>query len=92
MGGDFYHVRQTPLDQTLADLEMAVEQLPYNTRGHEAHVLAEVLRQNAQRKYGTPAIGALLPVVLARLGVNPSEAEPETNVTETRTTEHRVRS
>lgn len=89
---EFHHVHKTPFDQTLADLETAVQQLPCSTRGHEAHVLAEVLRQNAQRKYGTPAIGALLPAVLARLGVNPSDAEPQTNEIETHTTEDRVRS
>jgi transposase len=82
---EFHHVHQTPMDQTLADLEAVVEQLPYNTRHHEAEVVSEVLRQNAKRKRGTPAIGALLPAVLARLGV--SEVEPETNVTETDTTE-----
>ncbi len=46
---EFYHVHQTSIDQTLADLEAVVEQLAYNTRHHEAEVVAEVLRQNANR-------------------------------------------
>ena len=75
---EFHHVHQTPIDQTLADLEAVVEQLPYNTRHHEAEVVSEVLRQNAKRKRGTPSIGALLPAVLARLGVGDIEIENET--------------
>ena len=42
---EFHHVHQTPMDQLLADLETTVEQLPYNTRNHEAKVVAEVLQQ-----------------------------------------------
>ena len=67
---EFHRVHQTPIDRTLADLETAVEQLPYKTRHHEAEVVAEVLRQNAKRKRGTPSIGELLPAVLARLGAS----------------------
>ena len=37
---EFHHVHKTPLEQTLADLEMAVEQLPSKTRDHEAQVVA----------------------------------------------------
>ena len=75
---EFHHVHETPIDQTLADLKTVVEQLPHNTRHHEAEVVAEVLRQNAKRKRGTPSIGALLPAVLARLGVGDVEIENET--------------
>ena len=75
---EFHHAHRTPLDQTLTDLETVVEQLPYNTRHHEAEVVSEVLRQNAKRKRGTPSIGALLPAVLARLGVNDVEKENRT--------------
>ena len=88
----FHHVHKTPMDQTLTDLTSVVEQLPNNTRHHEAKVVSEVLRQNAKRKRGTPAIGALLPAVLARLGVSLDEAEPATNVTETDITKIRDRS
>jgi hypothetical protein len=78
----FHHLHQTPLDQTLAALEVAVGQLPYQTRNREAAVVAEVLRQHAQRKRGPRAIGELLPAVLARLGVNNSGAATEANVAE----------
>jgi transposase len=75
---EFHHVHQTPIDQTLADLKTVVEQLPYDTRHREAAIVSEVLRQNAKRKRGTPSIGALLPAVLARLGVGNVEIENET--------------
>jgi hypothetical protein len=47
--------------------------LSYSTRNHEAKVVAEILRNNASRKRGGIAIGELLPAVLARLRVNPTE-------------------
>jgi transposase len=90
---EFYHVHKTPMDQLLADLKRAVEQLPYNTRSREAEVVSEVLRQNAGRRRGGIEIGALLPAVLARLGVDTTEAnESETETTESETTEVRDRS
>ena len=73
----FHQLHQTPINQTLGDLEAAVEQLPYATRHHEAKLVSEVLQRNAQRKRGTPSIGALLPAVLARLGVSNVEIETE---------------
>lgn len=39
----FHHEHATPIDRVLADLETAVEQLPYNTRSHEAEIVANVL-------------------------------------------------
>ena len=80
---EFHHVHRTPIDQTLADLEAVVEQLPYHTRDHEAEIVSEVLRQNAKRKRGTPSIGALLPAVLARLGVSAVDTEIENTETTT---------
>ena len=65
----FHHEHQTPHDRLLADLEKAIEQLPYNTRNHEAAIVAAVLQQQASRRRGSVAIGELLPAVLARLGV-----------------------
>jgi hypothetical protein len=90
---EFHHVHKTPMDQLLADLQTTVEHLPYNTRRREAAVVATVLRNNSKRKRGGIAIGALLPAVLARLGVSPMEGtEPETVPKETETTEIRDRS
>ena len=90
---EFHHVHKTPMDQLLADLQTTVDQLPYNTRGREAVVVAEVLRKNSKRKRGEIAIGDLLPAVLARLGITITETtKTETKVTKTDTTEVRGRS
>ena len=74
----FHHEHKTPMDRLLADLEATVDQLPYNTRGHEAAVVAKVLEQQTHRRRGSVAIGELLPAVLARLGIH------TTNTTESR--------
>ena len=67
---EFHHQHQTPIDELLADLETVVGQLPYNTRSHEAEIVNQVLQQQTHRHRGGVAIGALLPAVLARLGIN----------------------
>ena len=69
----FHQVHQTPMDVLLADLEAAVEQLPYNTCSHEAEIVAEVLEQRARRRRVEP-IGDVLPAVLARLKIRTIEA------------------
>ena len=65
----FHQQHETPVDRLLADLNAAVSQLPYNTRRHEAQIVAGVLQERAQRRRGASAIGDLLPAVLARLNV-----------------------
>ncbi len=70
----FHHEHQTPMDLLLADLETAVGQLPYNTRSHEAEIVADVLQQQAQRRRGVSRIGDVLPAVLARLKIKTIEA------------------
>ena len=65
----FHHVHQTPMDRLLADLKITVEQLPYKTCGHEAEVVANVLREQTSRRRGGVALGELLPAVLARLNI-----------------------
>jgi hypothetical protein len=87
---EFHHVHKTPMDQLLADLKTTVEQLPHNTRSREAEVVAAVLRKNAGRRRGGIEIGALLPAVLARLGIKNLEAEIQ--VTKPNTIEVRDRS
>jgi hypothetical protein len=66
----FHHEHKTPVDQLLADLETAVGQLPYNTRSHEAEIVARVLEQQTHRRRADVTIGEVLPAVLARLGIN----------------------
>jgi hypothetical protein len=70
----FHHEHQTPMDVLLADLEAAVEQLPYNTCNHEAEIVAELLQQHQRRQRGAKAIGDVLPAVLARLNLRSKEA------------------
>ena len=65
----FHQEHQDTIDVLLADLEAAVGQLPYNTRNHEAEIVAEVLQQHANRRRGAGPIGDLLPAVLARLNI-----------------------
>jgi hypothetical protein len=65
----FHHTHHTSVDRLLADLETAVGQLPYNTVSHEAAIVTKVLSENAHRRAGATTIGALLPAVLARLGI-----------------------
>ncbi len=71
----FHHVHQTPLDRVLADLETAVEQLPYDTCGREAVIVAKVLQEHTPGRRGGTAIGELLPAVLARLNIRTTEDE-----------------
>ena len=71
----FHHEHETPMDRLLADLETTVEQLPYDTRNHEAAVVANILQQQTSRRRGSVAIGELLPAVLARLGIHVSNTK-----------------
>jgi len=70
----FHQEHQTPMDVMLADLEAAVEQLPYNTCNHEAEIVADVLEQYQRRQRGAKPIGEVLPAVLARLNIRSKEA------------------
>jgi transposase len=69
----FHYEHQTPLDRVLAELESTVEQLPYNTCGREAQVVAKVLEENTPRRRDAVAIGEILPAVLARLNIKTTE-------------------
>ncbi len=72
---EFHYLHETPLDRVLADLETTVEQLPYNTCGREAAIVAKVLEKHTPRHRGGVAIGELLPAVLARLNIRTTEDE-----------------
>jgi len=71
----FHHEHETPMDRVLANLETTVEQLPYNTCGREAAVVAKVLEERTTRRRGSVAIGELLPAVLARLNIRTTQSE-----------------
>jgi hypothetical protein len=57
----------------IEDLHATVSQLRYNTRHHEAQVVATVLAQQTKRRRGAIAIGELLIAVLARLEAHTNE-------------------
>ena len=71
----FHHDHQTPITCMMEDLHATVSQLPYNTRHHEAQVVAAVLEKQTKRHRGGVALGELLPAVLVRLGINTNESE-----------------
>lgn len=70
----FHLEHQTPINLLLADLEIAVGQLPYKTCNHEAEIVAEVLQQHTRRRRVPAPIGDVLPAVLARLNIRATEA------------------
>jgi hypothetical protein len=67
---EFHRNHGTPVEQTLADLQAAVEQLPRSAYAAEAVPLAKELETVKQsRRRGPQPIGEILPVVLAQLGI-----------------------
>jgi transposase len=64
----FHSEHDTPLPKTLADLHLALAQIPPKDYSREAQPLAERLRHSRRAK-GPQPIGELIAVVLARLGV-----------------------
>jgi hypothetical protein len=70
----FHQEHGTSMDVLLADLEAAVEQLPYNTCNHEAEIVADVLELQRRRRRGAEPIADVLPAVLARLNIRINEA------------------
>jgi transposase len=65
----FHAEHDTPMSQTLQDVQAAIDQLPRSAYAAEATPLAERLQQLGARRRGPQAIGDILPIVLARLGV-----------------------
>jgi hypothetical protein len=47
----FHQDHETPVDRLLADPNAAVGPLPYNTRSHEAKIVASLLQEHAQRRH-----------------------------------------
>jgi transposase len=71
----FHRQHETPMAPTLADLQAAIDQLPKNAYAAEARPLADELQRIQQgRRRGPQPIGDLLPIVLARLGVQPLQS------------------
>src|SRR5262249_29427126 len=73
---DFHTTHGTPLPEALADLHLAIAQIPPKEHAHEAQPLAERLRQSRRAK-GPQALGDLIALVLARLGVGMVQSPTE---------------
>jgi hypothetical protein len=56
----------------------------YNTRHHEAKMVATVLDQQAKCRRGAIAIGELMRAVLARLGITTTESKEDRDRSRTR--------
>jgi hypothetical protein len=76
----FHREHDTPMTQVLRDLHQATQQLPRSTHADEAKPLQQRLQQSQGRRSSRSrrpqALGEIIPIVLARLGVGllPSEA------------------
>jgi transposase len=67
----FHREHATPMDQVLRDLDAATQQLPRSTYAQEAQPLYQRLEQINQRRSNRPQLlGDILPIVLARLGID----------------------
>jgi transposase len=66
---EFHQRHNTPMPLVLRDLDVATLQLPRGRFAEEAKPLQERLQQWQSRKRGPLPLGEILPVVLARLGM-----------------------
>jgi transposase len=74
----FHREHKTPPHEIVRDLELAAEQIPKQNRLEEAGPLQTTYaRCRRSRRKGPQEIGTILVAVLARLGVNGVESEPE---------------
>lgn len=65
----FHKEHGTPAERMLADLRLAVDQLPKSAHAEEAVPLEKLLEQTrAAKRRGPQLLGDLLPLVLAKLG------------------------
>jgi|SRR5262245_3107009 len=71
---EFHRTHDTPMSQTLADLDAATLQLPRSAYAEEAKPLHQRLQQ-VQRKKGPQPLADIIPIVLARLGCMPVQSE-----------------
>lgn len=67
---EFHREHDTPMSQTLADLDAAATQLPRSAYAAEAQPLHERLQEVLHKK-GPQPLADILPIVLARLGTLP---------------------
>jgi transposase len=74
----FHREHQTPPHEIVRDLQQAARQIPKRNHSEEAAPLQTIYeRCRRSRRKGPQAIGTLLVAVLAQLGVNGIQSEPE---------------
>jgi len=66
----FHREHETPMDQVLLDLQAATEQLPRSAYRDEAAPLSQRLQALQASRRGPQPLGDILPIVLARLGID----------------------
>ena len=66
----FHRQHDTPWPQVLADLQAATDQLPPSAFAREAEPLAKRLERLQATKRGPQLLADILPIVLARLGID----------------------
>jgi hypothetical protein len=74
---EFHTEHRTPLDEMRQDLEAVTTQLPAATHGAEALPLRERLEELEHHRRGPQPLAAIIPLVLARLGVRVVQSETE---------------
>ena len=72
---EFHADHRTPPEELRQDLEAVVQHLPARTRAEEAQPLRERLDELAKRRRGPQPLAAIIPVVLARLGMTVVQSE-----------------
>ncbi len=70
----FHNEHQTPIADTLLDLNQAMQQVPQKEYKAEAKPLAERLERERRRPKGPQPLSEVLAIVLARLGVGKIES------------------
>jgi transposase len=73
----FHCDHDTPMPALLDDLKAAIEQLPQTEYANEAKPLQEELNRLAARRRGPRPLSEIIPIVLARLGIDPVESNSE---------------
>jgi transposase len=74
----FHHQHRTDIQVTLADFERINAQLSRRARGDEANHLQKLLDDRAaHRRHGLVELSQIIPLVLAKLGVQALQSKPE---------------
>jgi transposase len=66
----FHTDHDTPMSQTMIDLQAATDQLPRSAYAQEAEPLAQRLAALQASRRGPQLVANIIPIVLARLGIN----------------------